>query len=42
MADGTSFCYRDPQNECPECDKNNWGWYWNIDLFPQFASWKTH
>jgi hypothetical protein len=42
MVDGTSFCYRDPQNECPECDENNWGWYWNIDLFPQFASWKTH
>ena len=42
MPDGASFFYSQPQDECPECDKDNWGWQWNIDLFPQFAAYKTN
>ena len=37
MPDGSSFFYTHPQNECPACDEENWGWRWNIDLFPEFG-----
>lgn len=42
MPDGASFFYSYPQDECPACDENCWGWQWNTDLFPQFADhWNT-
>ena len=35
MSDGSSFFYSTPQDECPGCDQSNWGWRWNLDLFPE-------
>ena len=40
MPDGTTLFYFVPQDECPACDVSNWGWQWNMDLFPQFADTK--
>lgn len=37
MPDGSSFFYSYPQDVCPSCDRANWGWQWNKDLFPEFA-----
>ena len=37
MPDGTTLFYYVPQDECLACDISNWGWQWNMDLFPQFA-----
>jgi hypothetical protein len=33
--------YSVPQEECPACYFANWGWQWNVDLFPQFADRKS-
>ena len=31
MPDGASVFYSDPQEDCPNCDPNNWGAAWNKD-----------
>ena len=36
MPDGTVVYYQQPQVLCPLCDDYEWGWQFNISLFPEF------
>ena len=36
MPDGSTLFYQDPQLLCPLCDDQEFGWWFHIDLFPEF------
>ena len=35
LPDGGSVFYREAQTQCPLCDPNGFGTFWNMDLFPE-------
>lgn len=36
MPNGTIVFYQQPQVLCPLCDDYEWGWQYNVSLFPEF------
>ena len=38
MPDGSSLFYQEPQLLCPLCDDHEFGWWYNVDLFPEFKA----
>lgn len=36
MPNGTIVYYQQPQVLCPLCDDYEWGWQFNVSLFPEF------
>ena len=38
IPDGSSPFYQEPQLLCPLCDDHEFGWWYNVDVFPEFKA----